>query len=650
MRIVTVFFTLLVAAGVVSCSPDGSGSARTPGAAAPGQSTETQPLLFGIGMHIEPLGATAQMGSQPAAAGGDYNNAATFAKGVESIQAVVDIVQAHDGRLTIQAQSPFTTTAIKTDSTVLSDWEDAGNEVGLHFHEDAHLGKGGNTLPAGRWCEAMREEVDLLHEAGVDVVDYWSGGNLYPQLFEAAACAGLSVNGDWKNPSTQETPSELLGASPWRPSGGTDGLDVAVFAGHDPEGAVVFVPDGRSERGNFPSAARDEGGEAYFAYLEESLLAAIQGVEPGGVNVFHFTIHPGEFRGDPADQFAIIDRFLAEVVDPLVAAGEVRWATLSEMAAAFEEWEADHPGEDPRAGAADVAGGATATPAAPTTGPGANAGATRPAAPGGGSTGRVQRDVTYCTKDGVDLKMDIYRPEAANGAAVMFIHGGGWTSGSKSGGSGSEMFGELVARGYVVASVDYRLAPEYRFPAQIQDVTCAVLYLKRSAGDLGINPARIGVYGGSAGGHLAALLGTTGGHGYEEGIGSLNAEVAAVVDLFGPTDLTRDFAGASQAIITSVFGTSDRGGKVLKQASPVYQASADDPPFLIIHGEADSLVPIAQSEALYRALVAAGVPAELVRVANAGHGFVPSGGPISPDRVEIAEMVADFFDEQMNNE
>jgi len=203
--------------------------------------------------------------------------------------------------------------------------------------------------------------------------------------------------------------------------------------------------------------------------------------------------------------------------------------------------------------------------------------------------------------------------------------------------------------GYRVAAIDYRLAPGHPFPAQMEDVTRAVLYLKRNAALLGIDPERIGAYGGSAGGHLASLLGTTGGHGYEGGVTAFNAEVAAVVDLFGPTDLTVEFNGASKRIITIVFGAADRDSKVLVQASPAHNVSPDDPPFLIIHGEMDELVPIAQGRALYEALVAAGVEAQFVRVKNANHGFGPTGGPISPGRQEITRMVADFFDEHLGS-
>jgi len=262
--------------------------------------------------------------------------------------------------------------------------------------------------------------------------------------------------------------------------------------------------------------------------------------------------------------------------------------------------------------------------------------------------GTVDRDVTYCTRGDTALKADIYHPDTPNGAAVMFVHGGGWTSGDKTSGTGSEAWPELLKRGYLVMSIDYRLAPEDPFPAQMQDVTCAVLFLKREATHLGIDPERIGAYGGSAGGHLVALLGTTGGHGYEAGITTRNAEVAAVVDLFGPTNLTVDFDGASGQIISTVFGTTDRNSKVLQQASPLHNVSSDDPPFLIIHGEEDTLVPIRQSEVLHEALLAAGVESTLVRVQNAAHSFRPQGGDISPSRNEITQLIADFFDEHLN--
>jgi len=90
------------------------------------------------------------------------------------------------------------------------------------------------------------------------------------------------------------------------------------------------------------------GDEAYFEYLKQSLYDSLAAAQAGKVNIFHFTVHPGEFRGDPAHPFAVIEKFLAEVVDPLVASGQVQWATFSQMADAFAAWEATNPGVEPK--------------------------------------------------------------------------------------------------------------------------------------------------------------------------------------------------------------------------------------------------------------------------------------------------------------
>lgn len=305
-------------------------------------------------MHIEPLGATVsslaggtahQLSDQPAAnrSKPGYNQPQAFQRGVQDIQAVARIVERHGGKLTIQAQTPFTRAAIDNGSDVLSSLAQNGHEIALHFHEDAHLGKNPERLPVETWCAVMKEEIALIQQAsGVQQVRYWSGGNLYPDLFQAAACAGLEVNSDWKNPRTQSTPLEMTGVQPWRPAGGTDGEDISAFIQHDPQSAVIYLPEGQYARGDFASMRRSAttGGEqAYFDFLEQSLLASLAAAQPGQVNVFHFTVHPGEFRGDDtgsgAQPFAVIERFLFEVVDPLVASDQVRWATFSEMAAAY---------------------------------------------------------------------------------------------------------------------------------------------------------------------------------------------------------------------------------------------------------------------------------------------------------------------------
>jgi len=311
--------------------------------------SEPAVLLFGIGMHIEPMGTTHQ-GYRSGV--GDYNNPDYFNKHVENIQLVADMVARHKGRMTIQSQTPFTDELIESKNKLLSDLAKDGHEIALHFHEDAHLGKKSEALDMNSWCETMQEEIGLIRQAsGVNKIRYWSGGNLYPSLFKAADCAGLDVNSDWKNPETQNTDLSVIGIHPWRPAGGTDGKDLSEFVKHDPKGKVVFLPEGQFDRGDFAGRDRskDSGGDkAYFEYLAKSLQDSLALAEADKVNVSHFTVHPGEFLGNPKQSFLVMELFLKEVVDPLVAQGKVKWATFSEMADAYMAWEATHPGEDMR--------------------------------------------------------------------------------------------------------------------------------------------------------------------------------------------------------------------------------------------------------------------------------------------------------------
>ncbi len=347
MKRLTIILLLLVSL-TIACNaglqPTAAG--RQPGETQPAEAA-TQPavqpeagkavLYFTIGMHIEPMGETAQ--GFASGGKGDYHNPRFFERHVQDILAVTQMVEAHGGRMTIQAQSPFTTVAIESGNTILADLAARGHEIALHFHEDAHLGKNSSALSVQQWCDVMKEEIGYITQAsGVTGVRYWSGGNLYPSLYEAAECAGLSVNSDWKNPQTQTTDLALVGVNPWRPAGGTDGADFTLFTQHDPNGAIIFLPEGQYDTNNFASMRRNDeagGDEAYFEYLEASLYASLAAAQPGKVNVFHFTIHPGEFRGNPQDPFGVIEKFLTEVVDPLVASGDVQWMTLSEMADAY---------------------------------------------------------------------------------------------------------------------------------------------------------------------------------------------------------------------------------------------------------------------------------------------------------------------------
>ena len=265
---------------------------------------------------------------------------------------------------------------------------------------------------------------------------------------------------------------------------------------------------------------------------------------------------------------------------------------------------------------------------------------------------QLQIDLTYCTtSDGVKLTMDLYQPKKRLGPtpAVLYVHGGGWTGGDKSDGAGLLFREALVRRGYSMAAINYRLAPKYSFPAQIEDVKCAVRHLRANAAIYNIDPERIGAIGGSAGGHLVSLLGTSGKDaGWDSGENSdQSSRVQAVVDMFGPSDLKLMLGGSSRRYALMIFNASSLDDPLLQTYSPVAYITPDDPPFLILHGESDQLVPLEQSQILYDKLKAAGVPVELVVVKNAGHGFRPADGDIQPSMPELVKMVVDFFEEYL---
>ena len=261
--------------------------------------------------------------------------------------------------------------------------------------------------------------------------------------------------------------------------------------------------------------------------------------------------------------------------------------------------------------------------------------------------GTIETDITYGNADGISLKMDIYYPKITKKPvpAVVYVHGGAWCNGDKGNLVWPEGLQELITRGYLVSAINYRLAPHYKFPAQIEDVKCAIRFLRTKASICNLDSSRIGAWGSSAGGHLAALLGVTDRSvGFEGSGGWMNqsSQVQGVVDMWGPTDLP-SFKGNSLPL-ELVFGTADYQSEILRRASPLTYVSKSAPPFLILHGEKDDIVPPAQSYILYNKLVSANVPASLVMVENAGHTLVPYRGPISPTRAEVTQMIADFFD------
>ncbi|MBD3295772.1 MAG: alpha/beta hydrolase fold domain-containing protein [Candidatus Omnitrophica bacterium] len=247
----------------------------------------------------------------------------------------------------------------------------------------------------------------------------------------------------------------------------------------------------------------------------------------------------------------------------------------------------------------------------------------------GASEIKSLKNIRYGRPHQKTLLMDLYLPSGSDPAqlpVVLYIHGGGWESGDKKYSGGWYM--PLLGHGFAVASINYRLSGQAPFPAQLYDVKTAVRFLRANAERFGLDPDRIGAFGDSAGAHLAFLLGTTGGLEVFEGDGpwkSASSRVMAVCGLYGPVDLMalekkHPFSEPGGILESLLGGPVPERQKVAVMASPISHVSPDDPPFLIVHGEKDLLVPYGQSVALYRQLKARGVDVTLHLVEGAGHG------------------------------
>lgn len=243
-----------------------------------------------------------------------------------------------------------------------------------------------------------------------------------------------------------------------------------------------------------------------------------------------------------------------------------------------------------------------------------------------------RQDIEFTKRRKRSLKMDILHPRILPKQlmpGLMWIHGGAWREGNKA--DGIELLLPFARRGYFCASIEYRLSHEAIFPAQIQDCKCAIRFLRAHAKKFHLDSEHIGVWGCSAGGHLAALLGTTyhiqefeGEGGWEE----FSSCVQAVCDWFGPTDFLRinDFPrkvtyapGDSPEEILIGGLIQENLAKVAK-ANPITYVTKDAPPFLIAHADDDLIVPLNQSQLLFEALKQAGVEVTLEVVKGGGHG------------------------------
>jgi len=260
-----------------------------------------------------------------------------------------------------------------------------------------------------------------------------------------------------------------------------------------------------------------------------------------------------------------------------------------------------------------------------------------------------EHDVVFGKGGTSDLHAEIVRPKNLTHPvpAIIYIHGGGWSGGTHKGLWAVE---PLARAGFFTASIEYRLSDVAKWPAQIQDCKLAVRWMRANAAKFHVDPKRIGVFGDSAGGHLVLCLATMADVKEYEGTGGypgVSSAVQAVVDFFGPTDFTRPSIYTPEAIRLSegLMGMRyEQDPKAWKSASPLYYVSRGDPPILMIHGEADTLVPFAQSQVMADALANAGAPHQLITVKNAMHSFTAKPGTqIDPNWETIQNNARDFF-------
>jgi pectinesterase len=248
---------------------------------------------------------------------------------------------------------------------------------------------------------------------------------------------------------------------------------------------------------------------------------------------------------------------------------------------------------------------------------------------------KVERDLVYARYGEREVKLDLYLPKQPAGAkipCIVVIHGGGWRQGDKT--RFAPIAIRLAEQGFGAACIGYRLLPEVQFPAPVQDCKAAVRWVRANAGKYGLDPDRIGAMGGSAGGHLVAMLGTS----YKEpklegdgGNAGVSSRVQAVVAMATPADMTR-FGDRSQL-----------GKELLALISPVTHVDKDSAPTLLMHGDDDRTVPMQQSELLLEKYKQAGVTADLVKILGAPHAFW-NGPQWSAD---VMDRAVSFFRKQL---
>lgn len=249
------------------------------------------------------------------------------------------------------------------------------------------------------------------------------------------------------------------------------------------------------------------------------------------------------------------------------------------------------------------------------------------------------KDIEYKNVEGKSLKLDIYRSVNVNQPVplLVFIHGGGWKGGERS--DYLVYLIDFAKRGYVTATVSYRLLGDAPYPACIEDIRDAVGWFFRNGDKYGYDPDRIALIGGSAGAHLAMLTGY-GWHRDGDAADSTisngqGRKIKAVVDIYGPADLTTEYARNHPLVTAFIAHSYEESQELYSEASPVNYLDENDPPTLILHGTSDRLVPADQSDNLKADLDSLGVPGIYYRL------------PLWPHTMDIIERVNDFCQEKM---
>lgn len=256
-------------------------------------------------------------------------------------------------------------------------------------------------------------------------------------------------------------------------------------------------------------------------------------------------------------------------------------------------------------------------------------------------------DIVYRVVDDRQLHLDVLRPGRPNGAAIVYLHGGGWRNGSKN--SGRNLLDPLVEHGYTCFAVNYRLVTpeENKHPSQVHDVQHAVRWVRANAERYGIDSSKVAALGTSAGGHLAGMLGVTDTWTYPGiELEAHSSRVNAVIALCGSFDLTVEHPNESiqQNVVNFIGEPPEVAPEKYRAASPAHHADRKSAPFLLFHSHVDSAVPFDQSQRMHDALVQAGSESKLIGFDNCGHGLdIEENVP----RI-IAESVA-FLERQFNS-